>query len=63
MSKIVVRHHGYGIVHGSAASQRRRAAERELRRLEASLPTASVRAQGTTPAATGRVAARAASTR
>lgn len=59
MNKIVVRHHGYGIVYGSAAAQRRRAAERELRRLEASLPTPTVRANGTTPVATTRVAARA----
>jgi hypothetical protein len=59
MSKIIVRHHGYGIVYGSAALQRRRAAERELRRLEKSLPSATVRAAGTTPAATTHVAARA----
>jgi hypothetical protein len=63
MSKIVVRHSGYGVVYGSAAVQRRRAAARELRRLERSLPTATVTAQATTPAATHRVTARAASAR
>jgi hypothetical protein len=59
MNNIVVRHHGYGIVYSSARVQRRRAAERELRRLEASLPTATVRTRGATPAASSLLAARA----
>jgi hypothetical protein len=63
MTRIVVRHNGYGIVYGSAAAQRRRAAERDLRRRETSLPRAAAGTRGALDAATARVAVHAASAR
>jgi hypothetical protein len=65
MTRIVVRHNGYGIVYGSAAAQRRRAAdaERERRHREAFLPRAAGGAQDIAREATSRVGVQAASVR